>query len=423
MTQAAWSAAETAARDAYGRLLAWLSAQWRDVAAAEDALADAFESALRTWPRDGVPDAPDAWLLAAARRRMLHGHRHARVVRAHVEQTVAEADDAHDAFEDEIETARASIGDSRLVLMFACTHPAIDAAMRSALMLQVVLGLDAATLASAYLAAPSAMAQRLVRAKRRIAQAGIGFAVPPPAQRAECLHAVLEAIYAAYAIGWDRAGEDGSSPLAREAMFLADLVATLQPDDAEALGLSALLRFSAARAPARFDDAGRFVPLHAQDTARWDRAAIVDADRRLLHAARLRHPGPFQIEAAIQSAHCQRLFTGQVPWSAIATLYARLLHLAPTIGARIAHAVAVCECGDAGQADALLEAIDDARIARHQPYWTARAHVHAARGMHDAACAAYARAIGLTESPAVRAHLQGMAAAVGEQLEASNVGD
>ncbi len=407
MSQAVRTAVETAAREAYGRLLAWLAFQWRDVAAAEDALADAFVAALRTWPVNGVPAAPEAWLMTAAKRNLLQLARHQRL-RSDPAVTVLLGDDSAP------DVGLPPLPDARLKLMFVCAHPALDGSVHAALMLQTVLGLEARQIAPAFLIPPATLAQRLVRAKKKIRDAGLRFEEPEGPELAERLDAVLEAIYAAYGLGWDAAGPDGTpapeagiaaDDLSQEAIYLARLVAGLMPASAEAQGLLALLLFCEARRSARFDAVtGAFVPLHEQDTARWQRALIAEADQFLWQASALRSPGAFQFEAAIQSAHCQRASTGQVPWTAIATLYSRLLHVAPTIGARVGQAVAV---GEASGADAGLRLLD-ALIASvdasgdYQPYWAARAHLLVRAGLPNEAAAAARRAIDLSRAPLLR---------------------
>src|SRR3954470_19479358 len=228
--EVARAAAETAARQSYGKLVAWLAARTRDVAAAEDALADAFAAALERWPRTGVPDKPEAWLLAVARRRRVDAVRRrltSEASRDHL-KLMAEEMEASMEYED--------LPDERLRLMFACAHPAIEASVRAPLILQTILGFDAATIASAFLVSPATMSQRLVRAKSRIREIGIPFRVPERAELGERLDTVLEAIYATFAEGWsDPAGsETRRRNLATEGIWLGRLVASLLPDEPEA---------------------------------------------------------------------------------------------------------------------------------------------------------------------------------------------
>jgi len=391
------AAAETAARHSYGRLLAWLAWQWRDVAAAEDALADAFADALERWPLDGVPASPDAWLLTAARRRLLMAARRQRLGDDPALTILwpGEHEPAPDA---------PPLPDTRLRLMFVCAHPAIDSSVHSALMLQTVLGLDAARIASAFLVKPETMTKRLVRAKAKIRAAGLRFEEPEPPEWPERLASVLEAIYGAYTLHWGQADDTGSGQLAAEAVFLAELVAAHLPGEPEALGLAALLWLCEARRPARRDV---FQPLHEQDPRDWDHASIARANAALLHAATHRSAGPFQLEAAIQAAHVHGVIEGAVPWDGIARLYEQLLALAPTVGARIAHAVAVAHAAADPRAGLrLLDAIEQARIASHQPWWAARAHLMSMAGDPAEAVTAYGRALALTVEPRLRAWIE-----------------
>jgi RNA polymerase sigma-70 factor, ECF subfamily len=400
------AAAQAAARQSYGRLLAYLAYRWRDIAAAEDALAEAFASALQTWPTQGVPDSPEAWLMTAAKRNLLQRERHRQVA----------ADPAVTVLLGETEEAMPdapAIPDARLKLLFVCAHPAIDPAMRTPLMLQTVLGLDAQRIGSAFLVSPTAMAQRLVRAKTKIAQTGIRFEEPEARDLPERTQAVLEAIYAAYTLGLGSLPtlDSAANDLTDEAIYLADLAAALLPDQAEAAGLLALLLLCEARRSARYNPAGAFVPLHAQDTDLWDKPLIQRADQILRAAAALHTPGPFQLEAAIQAAHCHRAFTGAgVPWAGIAQLYSQLIALSPTVGALVSHAVAVGEAGSAegglAQLDALAAQENAAQISNYQPYWVARAYLLARVGQAAAARRCYAQAIGLTALPALRSYLQ-----------------
>lgn len=393
------AAIEQFARASYGRLLAWLAYQWRDLAAAEDALSTALAKALVLWPQQGVPASPEAWLLSVARRELLQVARHQRLHHSPEVQALLQ----HDAVADEVP----AIPDDRLKLLFVCAHPAIDVGVRPALMLQTALGLDAQVVAQAMLTSPAAMAQRLVRAKQKIRDAHLRFDVPGIDELPERLHAVLEAIYAAYGLGWDAldGGEDAVAGLRTEALFLGDLVCHLMPGSSEALGLLALMLFCEARTAARFSADGRLVPLPEQDTAMWDRVLIDRAERCLWQAARQTSPGPFQLEAAIQSAHCQRLHTGQTPWSAVSGLYQQLLAFAPTLGAEVAHAVALARMGKLDQASDKLKALTHPRLGSYQPYWVVKAHVEQLCGEHGNAIRSLTHAVGLTSSPATRQHL------------------
>jgi RNA polymerase sigma-70 factor (ECF subfamily) len=402
-------AAELAARASYGRLVAYLAARSHDVAAAEDALADAFVAALQTWPRVGVPDNPDAWLFAAARRHLIDGARHAKVAATATPLLRIVQDGAPET------SADTAFADERLKLLFVCAHPAIDEASRTPLMLQTVLGLDAARIASAFLVAPTAMGQRLVRVKARIRELGIRFEIPEPGELPARLQSVLDAIYAAYGSGWDdiAGGDPRRQGLAEEAIWLGRLMARLLPGEPEAGGLLALMLHCEARRGARRAPTGRYVPLTRQDITRWSMPAIEEAERLLDRAARAKRPGRFQLEAAIQSAHARRAVTGRTDWDAIALLYEGLLRIAPTIGARVAHAAALAEARDASAGVAALETIAADTVATYQPYWALRAHLLRRLGRSAEAADAYTRAIGLSEDAAVREFLIGEASAAG----------
>ena len=392
-------AAERAARASYSRLLAFLAARSRDVAASEDALADAFHAALRTWPQNGVPEKPEAWLLTAARRRLLDGIRHARVQGEAVPTLLAVAREAQ-----ELASTAAEFPDDRLKLLFICAHPAIDAGARTPLMLQTVLGLDAARVASAFVVQPAAMGQRLTRAKAKIRDAHIAFELPETRELPSRLDAVLEAVYAAYGSGWDDvAGADPRRKgLATEAIELGRLLLQLLPEEPEALGLLALMLHCEARREARRSPAGRYVPLTEQDTALWSRPMLEEADRCLAIAAKAGRMGRFQLEAAIQSVHARRASTGATDWEAVALLYEGLMRLAPTIGAEVGRAAAVAEARGAEAGWALLAAIPADAVKIYQPYWAVAADL--LKRMRRAAEAddAYQRAIGLCEDAAMR---------------------
>lgn len=401
--ETARAAAEAAARQSYGKLVAYLAARMRDVAGAEDALADAFAAALERWPKSGVPEKPEAWLLAVARRRDVDAVRRrltGEAARGHL-QLIAEEAEARMTHED--------LPDERLRLMFACAHPAIEASVRAPLILQTVLGFDAATIASAFLVSPTTMGQRLVRAKSRIREAAIPFRVPERAELGERLEAVLEAIYATFAEGWsDPAGtETRRRNLATEGIWLGRLVASLIPDEPETLGLLALMLFAEARRTARRSPDGDFVPLAEQDVALWDDKLIDEAEALLRRAAIRGTIGRYQLEAAVQSAHTARRRSGRTDWTAIRQLYDALMAIAGSPVVAINRAVAIAEAEGAAEGLAALDEIGgDKRLAEYQPYWAARAELLARLGRTAEAAEAYDRAIGLERDPALRHFLQ-----------------
>ncbi|MDX2091434.1 MAG: DUF6596 domain-containing protein [Kofleriaceae bacterium] len=395
-------AAARIARDAYGRLLAMVAGRTRDITAAEDALADAFVAALTRWPIDGVPDNPDAWLLSAARRRAVDQFRRAAVrdrARDYLQTVVEELGERG---------GEGPVPDERLQMLFVCTHPAIAEEAQVPLMLQTVLGLDAEAIASAFRVAPKTMGQRLWRAKTKIRNAGIPFEVPGPDELPARLDRVLEAIYAAFGVAWeDHHGMDARArALTDEAIFIGRLLVTLLPDEPEARGLLALMLFADARTAARRDAHGGFVPLAAQDPTRWDTSRIDEAERHLRAAFARGRIGPYQLEAALQSAHVAGIRTGRVDHAAILELYTGLVALAPSLGAAVGHAAALIEVHGG---DAALRALDElpASMTRdYQPYFVVRAEALRATGRLAEAAHAYDQAIGLTEDPAIRAFLQ-----------------
>ena len=403
-------AAEAAARRSYGKLIAFLAARTHDVAGAEDALSQAFAAALADWPRHGVPRTPEAWLLTVARRKRIDALRRQRLDDAVAEQLLWLDQLTAD------ESEASALPDRRLGLLFACAHPGIDRGVRAPLMLQVVLGFDAATIASAFLVAPAAMGQRLARAKAKIRHAGIGFEVPEEkAALRERLDAVLDAIYAAYAEGWsDPQGADARRRnLADEAIWLGRLIASLLPEEGEALGLLALMLHAHARREARRSAAGDYVPLGRLDPTRWDAPMIDEAEALLSRANRCEGFGRYRLEAAVQSAHAVRRIRAEADWPAIERLYDALCALTGSPVAMLNRAVALAESRGAAEGLAALDAlVDDPRLAEYQPYWAARADLLARSGACEAAAQAYRQAIGLERDPAVRQFLQQRAAEV-----------
>jgi RNA polymerase sigma factor (sigma-70 family) len=402
------AAADHVARTSYGKLVAFLAMRTRDVAAAEDALSDAFATALAEWSDGGCPRNPEAWLLTVARRKLIDNFRGAQRREALASELSLIEEALHTPVTDEIP-------DERLAMIFACAHPSIDAGVRAPLILQTVLGLDAKRIASAFLASPAAMSKRLVRAKEKIRQAGIPFRVPAREELPQRLGAVLDAIYAAIAEGWtDPAGADTARrDLAEEALFLARLVTMLLPGEAEALGLLALLLYAEARRLARRGASGEFVPLAEQDQALWDRALIAEAEALLLRASALGDIGRFQLEAAIQSAHVDRCLHSVTNWSHVVGLYDGLFALtgSPVVLLNRALAIAALD-GPASGLAAMPSASDDPRLIEYQPYWAARADLLARNGASAEARAALEIAMGLERDPAVRRFLEQRRAAL-----------
>lgn len=386
------------ARASYGRLIALLSARDGDIAASEDALSEAFAAALRAWPRTGIPANPDAWLLTTARNQLRNAYRHETVKLKAIDEILIRMD-ASDA-------KPATIPDMRLALMFVCAHPAIQEDMRTPLMLQTILGLDAGQIGSAFLVSPTTMGQRLVRAKAKIKLAGIGFALPDRDVMAERLDDVLSAIYAAFGTVWDGVdGDGGGQPsLAGEAIFLARLIVSLLPGEPEALGLLALMLYIEARRPARAGPDGAFIPLREQDARLWRRDLILEAEAILTHAGALGRVGRFQLEAAIQSVHVQTPVTGSVNWAALRSLHELLLQHRPSIGAFVSYAAVLLGMGLVEAAREVLDSLEPSDVAHYQPYWVTR-HAVLAATQDGEAEAALKRAVSLTRSASVCAYL------------------
>lgn len=395
--QLAHEAAQKVARASYGKLVAYLAKQTRDVAGTEDALSEAFAAALVDWPNKGVPANPEAWLMVVAKRKIIDASRRRRSSEASTDhlQLMAEELEA-------MASKEQHIPDERLALMFACAHPAIDPSIRSPLILQTVLGLDATDIGSAFLVTPAAMGQRLARAKNKIKVAGIPFRVPERSELGERLDAVLEAIYAAYTKGWNDPANVQNN-LAEEAIWLGRLIVELLPREAEALGLLALMLFLQSRRAARRDVRGDFVPLSDQDTNLWDREMISEAENLLLKAGSLSVVGRYQLEAAIQSAHAARRVTGATDWEAIVQLYQGLIKImpSPVVAINLAVAITEVEGADAGLA-ALPDIDENVELMEFQPYWAARAALLSRAGLIGDAAEAYGMAIGLESDPAVR---------------------
>ena len=394
-------AIERVARESYGRLVAYLSSHTHDLGSAEDAVSDALVVALETWPRDGVPQSPEAWLLTTARRSFIDLVRHRQVAEASEPTLALLREESKDL------TLSPEFPDERLKLLFVCAHPAIDPGMHTPLMLQTVLGLDAARIAHAFLISPTTMGQRLVRAKTKIRDAGIRFEIPQERELPQRLDAVLEAIYAAFGIGWDdMAGVDQRGrDLAEEAIWLARVLLQLMPGQPEVHGLLALMLHCEARRAARRGTDGRYVPLSEQDCQKWSLPLMEEAERHLDEASSRGRTGRFQLEAAIQSVHAERARSGAIQWNVIMMFYEQLTRISPTLGTRTGYAAALAEAKGAEPGLAALDGIDTDAISAYQPYWAVRAHLLQRLGKAPEALDAFDRAIGLTEDPAVRQFL------------------
>jgi RNA polymerase sigma-70 factor (ECF subfamily) len=402
--QQAHNIAESVARSSRAKLVAFLASRSGDLAAAEDALSDAFATALAVWPTEGTPANPEGWLLTVARRKLIDNLRRDREV-----PSSDELEEIADSAMSDTSADENNLPDRRLSLLFACAHPAIDPAIRAPLMLQVVLGLEAAQIASAFLVSPAAMAQRLVRAKAKIRDARIPFRVPDRSELPERLDAVLDSIYACYSEGWaEAAGTDiARRELAGEAIFLGRLLVELLPAEPETWGLLALMLYAEARRQARRRVDGEFVPFSQQDCSLWDQTMIDEADAALRQASSIRLIGRFQLEAAIQSAHIEGAQTRSIPWTSIVSLYDALVQLTGSPVALTNRALALAEVqGPQAALESLDEISSDPRLNSYQPYWAVRANLLARTGRNDEARRAYDLASGLEFDPAVRKYLE-----------------
>lgn len=386
------AAIDGAIRKSYGKLVAIIAARTGDVEGAEDAISDAVVAAIEQWPEHGIPENPTAWLLTVARRRIIDEGRRSNLLRTH------HADVVSCITEWNTQSATdPDLPDARLSLLFACAHPAISPSVRTALMLQCVLGLSAERIASAFLTSPSSMSQRLVRAKAKIRATGLAMDVPHPRHLASRLPFVADAIYAAFTT----ASED----LEEESIELARIMISLMPDAESIQGLLALMLFSYARRKARRNKKGAFVPLHEQDPGDWDLRSLQEATAIIERLMASGHTDRFTIEAAIQHAHCSRLPGEPTPWVLIVDLYDALLTRTSAIGAVVARAVAVAEAYGPDEGLTALDLLSAERVRLYQPYWVARAHMLTLLGDPMQAHACREKAIGLTQDPMMRAYL------------------
>jgi RNA polymerase sigma-70 factor (ECF subfamily) len=393
--QLAHDAAQRVARESYGRLVAFLAKRTRDVAQAEDALAEAFAAALKDWPRAGVPDNPAAWLIAVAKRKHVDAMRKNKSHADAAGHLLLLAEEIED-----MATSSHSIPDERLGLMFACAHPALDASIRSPLILQTVLGLTAEQIADAFLVSPTTMGQRLSRAKAKIKVSGIPFRVPEASELGDRLETVLEAIYACFSQGWNEV-DHLNNQLSGEALWLGGLVVELLPQEPECLALLSLMLFLQSRRKARRKD-GAFVPLAAQDMILWEMEEISQAESLLRRAGEMGRMGRYQLEAAIQSVHAARRLTGDTDWRALCLLYQALFQITGSVVVKLNWAVAIAEADDVAAA---LAALPDQQqfpeLEHFQPYHAVRAELLARASRADEALQAYGQAIALQKDAAV----------------------
>ncbi|MCZ4491117.1 MAG: putative polymerase, sigma-24 subunit, subfamily [Conexibacter sp.] len=399
-------------------ILATLIRQVGDFGLAEDALQDAFAAAVATWPRDGVPDRPGAWITTTARHRAIDRLRRERGMADRVERlaalarrdtATASASAAADPLAAIEDADGDAIGDDRLRLIFTCCHPALALEARVALTVKSLGGLSTAELARAFLTTEAAMYQRLVRAKRKIAAAGIPYRIPPPELLPARTAGVCATIYLIFNEGYAAAEGDRlvRGELCSEAIRLGRLLANLVPGDPEVSGLLALMLLQDSRREARTDDGGAYVALDRQDRTQWDRGRIAEGTRALDHAIALRRPGPYQLQAAVAALHATAVSADATDWVEIAALYAELDRRAPSPVIRVNRAAALAFAG-APEAGLQLVAplLDDPRLERYAPLHAAHAELLRRTGATDAAAAAYDRAIAATANAVQRAELE-----------------
>ncbi|MGW5561214.1 RNA polymerase sigma factor [Micromonospora sp. NPDC003944] len=406
------SSVEAVFREERGRLLASLVRRFGDLDLAEEVTSEAIEAALTHWPTDGVPSRPGAWLLTTARRRAVDRLRRDRVLATRLAVLQAEAERADHALPAD---ADRDLPDDRLALFFTCAHPALAAPDRGALTLRFLAGLTTAEVARAFLVPPATMAQRLVRAKRKIRDARIPFRVPGPDELPGRLPTVLQAVYSVFTEGY--AASSGPDlqriDLAEEAIRLGRILRRLLPAEREVAGLLGLMLLVHARRAARTAPDGAMILLDDQDRGLWDRQMIEEGRGLVVTALTGRAPGPYGVQAAIAALHDEAADVASTDWAQVVALYDVLLQLVPSpvVALNRAAAVAMRDGPEAGLA-LLDELADEPRLRGHHPYQAARADLLRRLGRHDEAAAAYRDALTLVGTEPERAYLLGQLKAV-----------
>ncbi|MFF4546975.1 RNA polymerase sigma factor [Streptomyces sp. NPDC001435] len=382
---------EAVFRAEYGRAVSVLVRFLGDIDLAEEAVQDAFTTAVRKWPHTGVPPSPAGWIITTARNSAIDR------LRRESSRDARQAEAAR-LYAPDVPAEEGPVRDDRLRLIFTCCHPALALQARVALTLRLLGGLGTAQIARAFLVPEPTLAQRIVRAKAKIRDAGIPYRVPRDADLPDRLNGVLAVVYLIFNEGYT-----GDPGLCAEAVRLGRLLAELMPDEPEVIGLLALMLLIEARRPARQDEHGELVPLPEQDRTLWDRDLIAEGQDLVRRCLRRNRPGPYQIQAAINAVHSDAPTAAATDWGQVLRLYDQLMALAPSPVVALNRAVAVAEVEGPHTALDLVDALD---LDTYHVLHAVRADLLRRLGRHTEAVREYEAAVELTESPAERAHLE-----------------